>query len=188
MGSTNSSLLGPSSEKLCAAFSPIIAVIDALIFAVSGCFECRKVGRRRKLSYGTLFGSRRNLIEELHLALFGTACGENLFLDRIFDLFDMKRNGVIGLEEFVQSLDVFHPRASMDDKIDCEANGDCYTNGMESDVALPDDTIEQMIDKTFEEADADKDGRINKEDWRSFVVRHPSLLKNMTLPYLMYVR
>ncbi|GER32110.1 calcineurin B [Striga asiatica] len=246
MGSTNSSLkLGSISEKLCAAIFPIIAVLDALILAVSGCFNCRKSGYRRKLSYGyedivrlsqeslswkvlifmvvgevsvnevkalhELFKRLSCSItddglidkEELHLALFSTACGENLFLDRIFDLFYMKRNGVIDLEEFVHSLDVFHPRASVEDKIDFafklydlrqfgfiereEVKQMVIAILMESDVALPDDTIEHIVDKTFEEADAGKDGRIDKEDWRSFVVRHPSLLKNMTLPYLMNV-
>ncbi|CAN0878001.1 Calcineurin B-like protein 10 [Linum grandiflorum] len=55
--------------------------------------------------------------EELHLALLRTPVGKNLFLDRVFDLFDEKQNGVIDFEEFVHSISVFHPGASVEDKI-----------------------------------------------------------------------
>ena len=39
---------------------------------------------------------------------------------QIFDLFDVKRNGVIEFGEFVRSLSIFHPDAPVSDKIECK--------------------------------------------------------------------
>jgi serine/threonine-protein phosphatase 2B regulatory subunit len=49
------------------------------------------------------------------------------------------------------------------------------------------DVILDVFSQTFQEADADRDGKISEEEWKEFVLCHPKLLKNMTLPYLRFV-
>ncbi|XP_021640285.1 calcineurin B-like protein 10 isoform X1 [Hevea brasiliensis] len=244
-------------ERICAALLPFAALIEVLIFAVSNCFELRPRIKRIRYRFTDLVGLAREsrftvnevealyelykklsssiiddgLIhkEELQLAIFQTPHGENLFLDRVFDLFDEKRNGVIEFEEFVHALSVFHPCAPLEEKIDCKSlltsfcfillkfgyshiSSLCFLFSavafrlydlkqtgyidreevrqmvvailMESNVNLDDELLDDIIDKTFAEVDADKDGKIGKDDWKVFVLKNPSLLKNMTLPYL----
>jgi serine/threonine-protein phosphatase 2B regulatory subunit len=44
---------------------------------------------------------------------------------QIFDLFDVKRKGVIDFSDFVRALNVFHPNAPQEVKIDCKFKNEC---------------------------------------------------------------
>ncbi|WVZ99369.1 hypothetical protein U9M48_044690 [Paspalum notatum var. saurae] len=138
--------------------------------------------------------------EEFHLALFRNTHRANLFADRVFDLFDLKRNGVVDFEEFVRSLSVFHPKAPTSDKTafafklyDLRGTGYIEKEELremvlalldESDLRLSDTTVETIVDNTFSQADSNGDGRIDPEEWEEFVKKNPAALRNMSLPYL----
>ncbi|XP_027336127.1 calcineurin B-like protein 1 [Abrus precatorius] len=138
--------------------------------------------------------------DEFQLAIFRSSTRENIFANRIFDLFDLKRNGNIDFDDFVRSLNVFHPNTPFELKITWSFRlYDLHNTGFierqevrqmlvallaESDMTLAEEVIETIMDQTFLEADKNRDGRIDFEEWRNFVTDNPSLLKVMTLPYL----
>ncbi|XP_054796467.1 calcineurin B-like protein 10 isoform X4 [Prosopis cineraria] len=219
MDFSNSGLL-TVRELIRRAFLPCMAIIEALIFNMTECFSFRRRVQKyrfRDKDLAQLAGETRFAVnevealselfkklsssivddgliqkEELQLAIFHTPQGENLFLDR--------RDGVIEFEEFVHALNVFHPYAPVEEKIDFafrlynirqtgyiereEVKQMVMAILMESDTNLPHEFVEAIVNKTFADADKDNDGRISKEEWTDFVSQNPSLLKNMTLPYL----
>nr|CAB3460882.1 unnamed protein product [Digitaria exilis] len=143
---------------------------------------------------------------EFQLAMFRNSKKANFFADRVFDLFDLKRNGVIDFEEFVRSLSVFHPRAPASEKTACmnrpplafklyDLRGTGYIEKEElremvlalldeSDLCLSDSVVEAIVDNTFNQADSNGDGKIDPKEWEEFVKKNPAALRNMSLPYL----
>ncbi|XP_039067640.1 calcineurin B-like protein 1 [Hibiscus syriacus] len=139
--------------------------------------------------------------EEFQLALFQNKKKKNIFADRIFDLFDADKKGVIDFSDFVRALNVFHPNASQEEKMtfafklyNIDGTGFIERHEVkqmlvvllsECEMKPSDATIEAILDKTFMDADTNGDGKIDMNEWKTLVYRNPSVLKVMTLPYLM---
>ncbi|KAJ6340641.1 hypothetical protein OIU77_008411 [Salix suchowensis] len=106
----------------------------------------------------------------------------------------------LSLENSFDPLGVFHPDAPVAEKIhfafklyDLRQTGFIEQEELkemvlallqESDLELSDDAVQTIVDKTFSDADSKGDGKIDPEEWREFVSKNPSIIKNMTLPYL----
>ncbi|URD99105.1 calcineurin B-like protein [Musa troglodytarum] len=102
----------------------------------------------------------------LVLGTYGSFGGFNL----VFGFFDEKKNGVIEFEEFIHALSVKQMVVAI---------------LRESHTILPNDLLEAILDTAYvRRAGADWDNKINRVEWKNFVMRHPALLKNLTLPYL----
>ncbi|GAB4820841.1 hypothetical protein N2152v2_007887 [Parachlorella kessleri] len=138
--------------------------------------------------------------EEFMLALF-KAKKDNLFGDRVFELFDIKRNNVIEFGEFVRSLSVFHPKAPLQEKAtfafrlyDIGHTGAIERSELKRflialmadnpDIDLDEKALDEIVDETFAEMDLSGDGRINPEEWQVLVQRNPGIISYMTLPVL----
>ena len=51
-------------------------------------------------------------------------------------------------------------------------------------LELNEEQIDAIVDQTFEEADMNKDGKIDQLEWQEMVKHHPATLSKMTLPQL----
>ncbi|XP_019265700.1 PREDICTED: calcineurin B-like protein 10 [Nicotiana attenuata] len=119
------------SEKICAAFSPIIAIVEALFYASSGCFRYQQhLHRPKKLRFDYRDVARLangspftvNEVEALcdMFKKLSSSIIDDGLIHKIFYLFDEKKNGGIEFEELIHALDVFHPYAPIEEKIDCK--------------------------------------------------------------------
>ncbi|KAL2527726.1 Calcineurin B-like protein 4 [Abeliophyllum distichum] len=142
--------------------------------------------------------------EEFQLGLFRNSNEQSLFADRMFNLFDSNNDGVLDFGEFIRSLSTFHPDTPQVEKaIFTFKLYDIWQTGFikreevkkmitellkESSLIISDDFIEAIIDKPMQrrlrKQILERDGKIDIEEWKDFAIQNPSLLKNMTIPYL----
>ncbi|KAI8025943.1 Structural maintenance of chromosomes protein 3 [Camellia lanceoleosa] len=106
----------------------------------------------------------------------------------VFDVFDERKNGVIEFDEFVHALNIFHPYAPTEDKIDFafrlydlrqtgfiereEVKQMVIAIMMESDVKLTDELVKAIINKV-QCGDVELEKKID-EKIGQFIKKHPS--------------
>ncbi|KAB2054330.1 hypothetical protein ES319_A12G248500v1 [Gossypium barbadense] len=101
-----------------------------------------------------------------------------------FQLYDIWQTGFIESEEvtgifWTSLIGYYH------DPLTSEVKEMILALLNESNLVLSDDVIDVIVDKTFKDADSNKDGKIDMKEWDEFVAHNPILMKNMTIPHLM---
>tara|TARA_B100000073_G_scaffold123212_1_gene100543 strand:- start:3327 stop:4112 length:786 start_codon:yes stop_codon:yes gene_type:complete len=124
-----------------------------------------------------------------------------MFERRLFEKFDSNDEGYIFFDEFVKALNVFHPRASTNDKAkfafdlyDVNGNGVITREELKQLVSavmkrsiflnLDEEAIERVLDTTFEQVDVEKDGSISYQEFYRMVKENRKCIANMTMATL----
>ncbi|GBG32019.1 Calcineurin B-like protein 1 [Hondaea fermentalgiana] len=124
---------------------------------------------------------------------------DSLFVDRLFSLFDENDDGYINFQEFICGLSILCVRGTLDEKThfsfriydfdnDNKISNEELTSMLktslgENGVVLTPTQLELIIRATFEEADVNRDGFIDFEEYKALVAKQPSILSNMTLDF-----
>ncbi|EPS66991.1 hypothetical protein M569_07786, partial [Genlisea aurea] len=125
---------------------------------------------------------------------------KNFMAEKLFDVVDEKHDGHIEFPEFVHSLNIFHPDTPQSDKIsfafklyDVRSTGYIERNGLkkmilatlsETGSSLSDEQLDAILDRTLEEGELKEEGKMDIQEWEQMVSKCPSLIHNMTIPYL----
>ena len=127
--------------------------------------------------------------------------GKFMFERRLFEKFDSNQEGYIFFDEFVRTLNVFHPRMNTNEKAkfafdlyDVNGNGVITREELKELVSavmkrsiflnLDEEAIERVLDSTFEQVDIEKDGSISYEEFYRMVKENRKCIANMTIPTL----
>ena len=128
--------------------------------------------------------------------------GEVYVRETAVEKFDSNREGYIFFDEFVRTLNVFHPRMNTNEKAkfafdlyDVNGNGVITREELKQLVCeavmkrsiflnLDEEAIERVLDSTFEQVDIEKDGSISYEEFYRMVKENRKCIANMTIPAL----
>ena len=126
---------------------------------------------------------------------------EFLFERRLFEKFDRNEEGYIFFDEFVKTLNVFHPRegsktkakfafdlydVNQNESITREELKNLVSSVMKRSIFLNlnEEAIERVLNNTFEQVDVEKNGSISFDEFYRMVKEDRKCIANMTIPSL----
>ncbi|KAK2956734.1 putative Neuronal calcium sensor 1 [Blattamonas nauphoetae] len=116
-----------------------------------------------------------------------------LFADRIYLVFDQDRDDVLTFSELLIGLSVFSNRGTIDEKLrfsfriyDFDGDGTIDEDELcriliasSVDDSMTEEEVKKSVGAMFHEADENGDGRINFDEYRTLMLKHPSVLRQM---------
>lgn len=132
--------------------------------------------------------------KEFQLAL---GCSDSLFVDRVFQLFDKNSDGLINFAEFLTGISILSTKSTLEQKLhfsfdvyDFNGDGKIDRDELkrllkaslgENSVPMEEAAMDALVGQTFDDADTNKDGFIDFEEYHQMVIKHTALLKPLTL-------
>lgn len=120
--------------------------------------------------------------------------GQNPLARRVVDIFDEDRGGDIDFKEFVTGLSVFSSAGSVDDKLKFlfkvyDIDNDGYISNGELFIvlrlmvadSLTDTQLQQLVDRTIMESDADGDGKLSFAEFKKIVESTSDITQKLSL-------
>ncbi|XP_056859240.1 calcineurin B-like protein 3 isoform X2 [Raphanus sativus] len=110
------------------------------------------------------------------------------FEDKInfsFQLYDLKRQGFMERQEARLHIYIYIYIYIFSSSIDSPVKHFLVSTFAQSaGIELEDEIIEGLVDKMLKKADKNHDGRIDKEEWRTFCIKYPDVLRFIVVEYL----
>jgi len=191
----------PSSTAVCKGLPERIRTEELIKLCQSSHFDRTQVERLYEMfKVISASGDDDGLIDKSE---FQRALGlkRNLFVDRMFELFDTDGDKNINFSEFIAGLSCFTLRAKQaekarfsfrmydfngDDKIDKQELGRMLAATIEDNkLNVTPEQAKKLIDDTFEEANTATPGFIVFEEYLTMVTKKPQMLEFMTIQSLM---
>ncbi|KAF0774745.1 hypothetical protein AaE_001559 [Aphanomyces astaci] len=128
---------------------------------------------------------------------------ESIYADRLFHVIDANHDSRISFDEFAQSVSLLSTKATLPEKIrlsfdilDMDGDGKLskpelttmlHTTTSENNIKLTKEQIELIVDKTFVEIGADKEGVITFDAYSALVTKNEGMISHLSvnLAYLL---